>query len=115
MNTSKSFSFQYNVKTIFGLFFLTRKHCNTCCLHEIGNVFQPKRALVDFESLVYRGFSVVVMERCVQNNVLPLFVRVKGPVIQASLFPGLFVGISIDKPEKWAEIFSKEYIISFFK
>lgn len=55
------------------------------------------------------------MERCVQNNVLPLFVRVKGPVIQASLFPGLFVGISIDKPEKWAEIFSKEYIISFFK
>lgn len=53
------------------------------------------------------------MERCVQHNVLPLFIRVQGPVIQTSFFPGLFVGISIEKPEKWAEIFSKEYIISF--
>lgn len=65
-----------------------------CCLHKSGYVFQPKRALVDFESFVYSWFSVVVMERCIQHDVLSLFIRVKGPVIQTSLFPGLFVGIS---------------------
>lgn len=100
ISLNKSFSFQHNVKTLFGLFFETRKLCNTCCLHKSGYVFQPKRALVDFESFVYSGFSVVVMERCIQHDVLSLFIRVKGPVIQTSLFPGLFVGISIEKPEK---------------
>lgn len=109
----KSFWFQNNIKTIFGFFFY-KKHCNTCCFHESGYVFQPKSTFVDLESFFYSGFSIVVMERRIQDDVFPLFICVNGPVIQVFLFPGLFVGISIEKPEKLAGFFSIEYIYSFF-
>lgn len=54
------------------------------------------------------------MERRIQDDVFPLFICVNGPVIQVFLYPGLFVGISIEKPEKLAGFFSIEYIYSFF-
>lgn len=54
------------------------------------------------------------MERRIQDDVFPLFKCVNGPVIQVFLYPGLFVGISIEKPEKLAGFFSIEYIYSFF-
>lgn len=107
------FDFNITLKQFPG-FFLSKKHSSTCSIHESGYVFQPKSTFVDFEGFVYSGFSIVVMERRIQDDVFPLFIRVKGPVIQVFLFPGLFVGISIVKPEKLAGFSSIEYINSVF-